>query len=128
MSVDRAHVDSWVAGYEAAWRTAGTGSLAELFTPDATYSMSPWREPVTGLDALGELWESERDGPDEPFTLEAEIVAVDGDTAVVRLAVDYGRTTGGGQWRDLWVLRFAPDGRCRAFEEWPFAPRQRDGH
>jgi ketosteroid isomerase-like protein len=127
MGVDRAHVDSWVAGYEAAWRTAGTSSLARLFTPDATYSMSPWREPVAGLDALASLWERERDGPDEPFTLEAEIVAVDGDTAVVRLAVDYERPSG-GRWRDLWVLRFSPDGRCQAFEEWPFAPGQRDGH
>jgi ketosteroid isomerase-like protein len=127
MAVDRAHVDSWVAGYEAAWRTAGTDALARLFTPQASYSMSPWREPAVGLDALAELWESERDGPDEPFTLEREVVAVDGDTAVVRLAVDYGRNTG-GRWRDLWVLRFAPDGRCEAFEEWPFAPGQRDGH
>ena len=127
MAVDRAHVDSWVAAYEAAWRTAGTHALAGLFTPDASYSMSPWREPVTGLDALAGMWERERDGPDEPFTLESEVVAVDGDTAVVRLAVDYGRASG-GRWRDLWVVRFAPDGRCRAFEEWPFAPGQADGH
>jgi hypothetical protein len=127
MAVDRAHVDSWVAGYEAAWRSAGTDALAGLFTPEASYSMSPWREPVVGLGALAELWESERDGPDEPFRMESEVVAVDGDTAVVRLAVDYGRKTG-GRWRDLWVLRFAPDGRCEAFEEWPFAPGQKDGH
>ena len=32
------------------------------------------------------------------------------------------------RWRDLWVLRFDDDGRCRAFEEWPFAPDQPDGH
>ena len=31
-------------------------------------------------------------------------------------------------WRDLWVLEFAEDGRCSAFEEWPFAPKQDDGH
>ena len=33
-----------------------------------------------------------------------------------------------GAWRDLWVLRFDDDGRCLAFEEWPFAPDQPDGH
>jgi ketosteroid isomerase-like protein len=128
MGIDRAHVDSWVAGYEAAWRTAGTEGLGALFTPDATYSLSPWREPpVAGLDALAAMWEDGRDGPDEPFTMEHEIVAVEGDTAVVRLAVEYGGTPG-GRWRDLWVLRFAADGRCMAFEEWPFAPGQKDGH
>ena len=127
MVVDRAHVDSWVAGYEGAWRTAGTDTLAGLFTPDVSYSMSPWREPVAGLDALAEAWESEREGPDEPFTLTHEVVAVDGDTAVVRLAVDYGGPED-SRWRDLWVLRFAADGRCAAFEEWPFSPGQPDGH
>jgi hypothetical protein len=53
-------------------------------------------------------------------------VAVDGDTAVVRVAVDY-RGKKHTRWRDLWVIRFAPDGRCRTFEEWPFAPDQDDG-
>ncbi len=36
------------------------------------------------------MWERERDGPDEPFTISSEIVALDGDTAVVRVEVHYG--------------------------------------
>jgi hypothetical protein len=32
------------------------------------------------------------------------------------------------RWLDLWVLRFDDAGRCTAFEEWPFAPGQADGH
>jgi hypothetical protein len=59
-----------------------------------------------------------------------EILAVDGATAVVRVSVDYGGegTTPAQRWRDLWIIRFDDDGRCAAFEEWPFAPGQRDGH
>ncbi|HEY8526801.1 MAG TPA: nuclear transport factor 2 family protein [Acidimicrobiales bacterium] len=125
--MDRAAVEAWVAGYERAWRTAGTEPLAELFTPDVSYFMSPWREPVEGLDRLGPWWESEREGPDEPFTMTSEVVAVDGDTAVVRVAVEYHRDPP-TRWRDLWVLRFDGEGRCRVFEEWPFAPGQPDGH
>jgi hypothetical protein len=49
------------------------------------------------------------------------IVAVDGDTAVARIEVWYGDPVR-AEYRDLWVMRFAADGRCRAFEEWPFAP------
>jgi hypothetical protein len=127
MTVDRAAVQRWVEGYERAWRTAGTEDLSRLFASRATYQVSPWAPPVEGLEAIGELWEDERDGPDEPFTMTSEVVAVDVDTAVVRVAVAYGASRA-ARWRDLWVLRFDDDGRCAAFEEWPFAPGQEDGH
>ena len=124
--MEHAVVQRWVEGYERAWRTAGTDDLSRLFGPDATYLVSPWARPVEGLAAIRELWESERDGA-EAFTMTSDIVAIDGDTAVVRVAVAYGEP-GGRRWRDLWVLRFDDDGRCVAFEEWPFAPGQDDGH
>jgi ketosteroid isomerase-like protein len=125
--VDRHDVERWVEGYERAWRTAGTDGLAELFAADASYLVSPWARPVEGLAAITELWEAERDGPDEDFTMGSDLVAVDGDTAVVRVAVEYGEPVV-SRWRDLWVTRFDTDGRCTAFEEWPFAPDQPDGH
>jgi hypothetical protein len=125
--MDRPSVERWVAGYERAWRTAGTEPLAELFTSDLSYLPSPWADPIVGLDALEAWWDTERDGPDEDFAMTAEVIAVEGDRAVVRLDVDYRRDVP-SRWRDLWVLRFAPDGRCTAFEEWPFAPGQPDGH
>jgi ketosteroid isomerase-like protein len=116
----------WVDAYERVWRTAGTDGVTELFTEDATYLVSPWAAPVVGHPALRELWDAERAGPDEVFTMTREVVAVDGDVAVVRAEVAYERS--GTRWRDLWVLRFASDGRCSAFEEWPFSPGQPDGH
>ncbi|HEX5762146.1 MAG TPA: nuclear transport factor 2 family protein [Solirubrobacterales bacterium] len=120
----RADVDAWVAAYERAWRTAGTESLRDRFTDDATYRMSPYAEPAIGLDEIAALWEGEREGPDEPFEMRHEIVAVEGDTAVVRVEVTYGEPRP-GEYRDLWIVRLAPDGRCRAFEEWPFWPGQK---
>ena len=125
--MERAAVQRWIEEYERAWRTAGTDQLDALFAPDATYLMSPWARPIEGLAAIRSMWERERDGADEPFTMATEIVAVDGATAVVRLAVDYAEPDP-SRWRDLWVLRFDDDGRCTAFEEWPFAPGQDDGH
>jgi nuclear transport factor 2 (NTF2) superfamily protein len=124
--VRRDHVERWVDVYEDVWRTPGTDRLAELFTPDVTYSPSPWSEPVRGLDELAEFWDAERDGGEE-FTMSSEIVAVDADTAVVRVAVTYDDDPD-SPWRDLWVLRFAAGGRCASFEEWPFAPGTDDGH
>jgi hypothetical protein len=67
------------------------------------------------------MWEAERDGPGEVFRMTSEVIAVDGDTAVVRVEVGYGNPVR-QEYRDLWVLRFADDGRCAWFEEWPFWP------
>jgi SnoaL-like domain len=119
----REQVADWVDRYERAWRTAGTRGLAELFTDEASYRRSPFKEPQVGLAAIGEVWEAERDGPDEVFEMTSQIVAVEDDTAVVRVEVAYrGRTI--RDYRDLWVIRFAPDGRASEFEEWPFWPQQ----
>jgi len=118
---DRQRVADWIAAYERAWRTPGTEPLGALFTTDATYLQGPYREPVAGLPAIARMWEAERDGPTEVFRMTSEIVAVDGDTAVVRIEVWYGDPVA-NEYRDLWIMRFAADGRCRAFEEWPFAP------
>jgi ketosteroid isomerase-like protein len=121
--IGRSQVEDWLSRYEAAWRTAGTEPLRELFTEDATYSMSPYEERLAGLAEIAEIWEAERQSPDEAFTMTSEIVAVDGDTAVVRLEVGYGEPLN-REYRDLWVIGFAEDGRAAAFEEWPSWPGQ----
>lgn len=117
----RAEFERWIDAYERAWRTAGTETLAGLFTEGASYRMTPYEDPARGLEEIGALWERERAGPDEGFEMSREVVAVDGDTAVARIAVDY---ADGNRYRDLWIARFAADGRCDQFEEWPFWPGQ----
>jgi ketosteroid isomerase-like protein len=124
--MDRSAVETWLADYERLWRTPGTDRLGELFADDASYSPSPWAPPVRGLDALARFWDAERVSAEEQFDLRTEVLAVDGGTAVVRVEVDY--LTAGNRWRDLWIVELASDGRCTAFEEWPFAPDQPDGH
>jgi ketosteroid isomerase-like protein len=123
--VDRARVADWIGAYERAWRAPGTAMLAEIFTPDATYLQGPYDEPVVGLPAIGRMWEAEREGPDEVFAMTSDIVAVDADTAVARIEVRYGEPVR-QEYRDLWIITFAPDGRCASFEEWPFWPGQPD--
>jgi len=121
--VNRTQVVDWLDRYQKAWRAPGTEPLGELFTEDATYRMAPYEEPYAGLAAIAGMWESEREGPDEAFTMTSDVVAVEGDTAVARVEVKYGGPSA-REYRDLWVMRFAPDGRCRDFEEWPFWPGQ----
>jgi hypothetical protein len=125
--MDRTDVIRWVAAYERLWRSPGTDQLPTLFAPEVSYLSSPWAEPVVGLDELAHFWDAERNGPDESFTMESDVVAVEGRTAVVRVSVAYD-VAEMGTWRDLWVIRFTTGGRCATFEEWPFAPDAADGH
>ena len=124
--MDRGQVTGWVAAYERAWRTPGTEALTAIFTADASHLQGPYRQPVMGLPAIARMWEEERDGPDEVFQIASEVVAVEDDTAVVRVEVRYGDPVH-EEYRDLWTVRFAVDGLCRAFEEWPFWPDESTG-
>jgi ketosteroid isomerase-like protein len=119
--LDRSSAEAWIAAYERAWRAPGVESLAELFCEDASYRMSPYDDAALGLDSIAALWERERVGPDEEFAMSSELVATEGDTAVARIEVAY---ASGAEYRDLWIIRFAEDGRCREFEEWPYWPGQ----
>ena len=121
--MDRGEVSAWLAAYERAWRAPGTSTLAGLFTDDAGYRQGPYLEPVKGLAAIAAMWEADREGPDEVFRMASEVITVDGDTAVARVEVWYGHPVR-EEYRDLWVMRFASDGRCAWFEEWPFWPEQ----
>jgi ketosteroid isomerase-like protein len=116
--MDGAEVTRWVAGYERAWRAGDLDAVAELFTEDACYRRSPYEAALVGHAGIRAAW-LEDEG--EVFTVVAEPVAVEGRAAVVRLEVRYGDPVH-QEYRDLWVLRFAADGRVEDFEEWAYWP------
>jgi ketosteroid isomerase-like protein len=118
--MDRDALSRWVGAYERAWRAPGVEALDALFTEDATYSTAPYERPHAGLAAIRAMWETGR-SPGEAFSMTSEIVAVEGDVGVVRVAVHY-TAPRDQEYRDLWIVRLAPDGRCTTFEEWPFWP------
>jgi hypothetical protein len=119
--LDREQLEDWIAGYERAWRTPGTEALAKLFAPRASYSTGPYERPHIGLEAIAEMWEREREGPDEPFEMQSEVIAVEGDVGVARIEVRYGEPRR-QEYRDLWIVRLDGEGRCVEFDEWPFWP------
>ena len=119
--MERRDFENWVERYVAAWRAPGTAALQGLFTPEATYSTAPYEPPFEGLERIAEMWERERQGPEEAFALRSRVVAVDGETGVIRLDVDYGEPVV-QSYRDIWIVVLGADGRCRSFEEWPFWP------
>ena len=133
--MDRTQLTDWIGAYERAWRTPGTDVLAELFTEDASYSTAPYENPHRGLEAIAEMWDEERFGPDEAFEMTSEVLAVEGDTGVVRVTVEYEEATQKErrlhrqrkEYLDLWVVRLDDSGLCSHFEEWPFWPPGQEG-
>jgi hypothetical protein len=121
--VERENLARWIDCYERAWRTPGTALLEELFAPSATYKAAPFQTAIRGRAAVASFWEAERESPDEVFSLAWEPVAIDDDVAVARVEVRYGDPAT-RVYRDIWIMTFDRDGRCSAFEEWPFFPGQ----
>jgi hypothetical protein len=121
--VEHKDLARWIDGYERAWRTPGTQSLEALFAADASYVAAPFDPPLQGLAAISTFWEAERASAEEVFSLSWQPVAVEGDVGVARVEVQYGDPPT-RVYRDLWIVRLAGDGRCTAFEEWPFFPEQ----
>ena len=117
--MERRDFRDWIGRYEHAWREPGTQELAGLFATDATYRQSPYADPIEGLAEIEAMWEREREGPDEIFTMNVELIAVEGETGVARVEVHYGDPPK-QSFRDLWVIELRVDGRARSFEEWPF--------
>jgi ketosteroid isomerase-like protein len=108
----------WVAEYERAWRSGDVSGVTRLFTEDVRYRTSPYAEPKVGHAEVQAFW---LDDEGRTFSVTAEPIAVEGRDAVVRLEVRYGDPVP-QDYRDLWVLRFAPDGRVEDFEEWAYWP------
>ena len=116
--VDREQVQAWVDAYVHWWRAGDAAGVPVLFTPGVRYLRSPYAQPIEGHDALSVFW---LEDVGATFEVTSEVVAADGATGVARLQVSY-REPDQQEYRDLWVLRFAEDGRVERFEEWAYFP------
>jgi ketosteroid isomerase-like protein len=116
--VTRDDVVRWVGRYERAWRDEDVDAVAALFTEDAAYRVSPYEPSAVGHEAIRALWLGDAG---RPFSMDAAVVAVDGAVAVVRVDVVY-RAPVVQEYRDIWLLRFANDGRVEDYEEWAYWP------
>lgn len=114
----RDEVMRWVAEYERAWRDDDVSAVAHLFTDDGHYRASPYEPAKVGHTAIEDFWLADQGAE---FTMTAMPVAVEESDAVVRVEVHYTKPQH-QEYRDLWVLRFAADGRVEDFEEWAYWP------
>ena len=108
-------LESWMAGYRAAWESNDPQQISALFTEDAEYRTEPYAAPWVGHDGIVTGWLDHRDEPGaatfdwSPLVESAELNIVEGTTVYL------GRDT---VYSNLWVIRLAEDGRAHHFTEW----------
>jgi uncharacterized protein (TIGR02246 family) len=121
--MDRAGVEHWMEGYLRAWRSDDPDEIAALFTEDAAYAPFPWpRKGVRfweGRDLIVEKWLGHGDSKVD-WRFDHTILAVEGDTAVIEGWTTYPPTDDEPEeaYANIWLVRFADDGRAREFAEW----------
>lgn len=106
---------AWVDNYLRAWESNDPEHIRSLFTEDGEYSTEPYAEPWQGHDEIIEGW---LDAADEPGETTFEWTAV---VSTPELGIVQGTTVYGSReltYSNLWVIRFAPDGRATEFVEW----------
>ena len=108
---------TWIEQYKKAWASNSPEDIRALFTDDAIYAGSPSEEsPVTGIDEIISWWDEHGDDPGS-YSFEYTVLADTGDMAFVQGVTDYS-ASGDPVYDNLWVIRFASDGRAREFTEW----------
>jgi hypothetical protein len=111
-------IGRWVAGYERAWASNEPADIRALFTDDAEYRTTPWREPWRGVDAIVEGWIERRDEPGT-YTFTWELVDASPAQHYVRGVTTYLDQNGTtDRYSNLWIIALDADGRARTFTEW----------
>jgi uncharacterized protein (TIGR02246 family) len=55
-SLNVGEIEAWLERYRRAWEDGDADAAAALFTDDAVYRSSPFREPHLGQDGIRECW------------------------------------------------------------------------
>ena len=101
-------------GYLKAWDSNEPDDIRALFTDDAVYLTAPFSPPRTGVQAIIDGWLEDRDEPGD-YTFTWQETATDGALAFVTGDTLY---ADGRRYANLWLIRFAEDGRATEYTEW----------
>jgi ketosteroid isomerase-like protein len=115
-------LSDWIERYGRAWEQADEKSIVTLFTEDALYRSSPFREPHVGHDQIRTYWRRAT-GRQHGARVRMGRPLVDGDRVTVEwwtTMIEHGQEV---TFPGCLLLRLGPDGRCRELREyWHLAP------
>jgi hypothetical protein len=114
-SLSAGEVNGWLEGYRRAWEKADVEAAAALFTEDAVYRSSPFREPHVGTAGIREYWSRTSNQSGTRVLIGTPII--EGNRVAVEWWATFTDEDGEGTLPGILFLRFAPDGRCEELRE-----------
>jgi SnoaL-like domain len=111
------NAQEWIAAYGRAWVGRDPEAAVALFTEDAVYRSSPFREPHLGSQGIRDYW-TRATSTQEELDLHFGEPVVEGRKVVVEW---WAIMRDQGAWITLpgcLLLRFADDGRCVELREY----------
>jgi ketosteroid isomerase-like protein len=114
-------VQRWLDAYVAAWIAYDEAMISDLWSEDAVW-YRPFGVRAVGRERITAEWLAEQhhftpggyDAQYEPIAIDGDIVVTHGRTRFVDVETGAMR----GEFDNVWILRFTPDGRCAEFHEW----------
>lgn len=126
-SLSAGEVNGWLEGYRRAWEKADVDAAAALFTEDAVYRSSPFREPHVGTAGIREYWSGTSKQSNRRVLMGRPII--EGDRVAVEWWATFTDEDGEGTLPGILFLRFGPDGRCEELREaWNWESGTRPPH
>ena len=115
--VERETINRWVMDYLRCWREKDSDGVADLFTENAVYRASPFREPYVRRAAIRDYWRRATE-TQVGISIQTGIPLCDGDRASVEWWANW--TTEGKPTTlpGCLILRFAGDGKCEELREY----------
>ena len=105
---------NWMNGYLRAWESNDPDDVRALFAPHAKYLYEPFGTPFEGQETIVTEWLKRADEPGDASFTWAPLVETD-DVSIIQGEARY---KGDRNYSNLWVIRFADDGRATEFTEW----------
>ncbi len=119
MTLDHPTFQAWLDRYVAAWKSYDAAAIGDLFSADADYRYHPGDDPLEGRAAIVASW---LESPDPAGTYDGtyHVLAIDGENHVASGVSRYFDAKGDlrDEYHNIYLCRFAADGRCRSFTEW----------
>jgi ketosteroid isomerase-like protein len=110
-------VAGWLEGYRRSWEEGDADAAAALFTDDAVYRSSPFREPHIGTQGIRDYWTGATSRQSNIRVLIGRPI-VEGNRVAVEWWTTYADAEAGERTLPgILFLRFAPDGRCEELRE-----------